>query len=344
MALLDIRNLCVDIKTDQGLVRMIDQFSLKLEDGDFAALVGESGSGKSLIAKIICNEIQDNWIIYADRFRFDEVELLKLKEKQRSTVIEQKISFVSQARLRVLDPTRTIGKQMKQRLANHSFKGKWWRYFGWKKRRTIELLHRVGIQDHKDIMSSYPDEITDGQRQKVLIAMAIANQPSLLVADEPTNTLEGMTKEQIFKLLSNMNKNLGTTVLLASNDIQPVKKHCNYLSVIYCGQNVEAGPIENLFSQPHHPYTTAILNAMPDFTQPLASKSRLGTLKGNVPMLENLPLGCRFGSRCPFSQKACIQKPQMIKIKQQEFACHFPLHLRHFTAKNPSTSPLVVSL
>ncbi len=343
MALLDIRNLCVDISTEYGKIKIIDNVSLTLDTGEFCGLIGESGSGKSIIAKIICNEIQDNWNIRADRFRFDDVELLKLSPNKRRRVVGSKIALVSQAALGTLDPTKKIGSQIKQNISSWTFKGKWWQYFGWKRRRTIELLHRVGIQDHKDIMQSYPEEITEGERQKVLIAMAVANRPRLLVADEPANALEGITKMQIFRLLSSMNKNLGTTILLASNEVNYILEYCDNLSILYCGQNVESGPTEALSKMPHHPYTKAILHAMPNFSQPIPSKSHLGTLRGNVPMLNQLPIGCRLGPRCPFSQKKCIYKPPLTKLKQQEYACHFPLNLRDFQVKTKEQpTPLVV--
>ncbi|MDG6897383.1 peptide ABC transporter ATP-binding protein [Actinobacillus delphinicola] len=343
MALLDIRNLCVDVITPTGKVKMIDNVTFSLNEGELCGLVGESGSGKSIIAKIICNEIQDNWIIRADRFRFDDVELLKLPAEERRSIIGRKIALVSQAALSTLDPTRRLGKQIKQNIPNWTFKGRWWQYFGWKRRRTIELLHRVGIQDHRDVMRSYPEEITEGQRQKVLIAMAVANQPRLLVADEPTNALEAITKTQIFRLLDSMNKNLNTTVLLASNDINHLKEYCDHLIILYCGQNVESGTTEALLSTPHHPYTPAIMHAMPDFSQPIPTKSRLGTLRGTVPMIDELPIGCRLGPRCPFSQKQCIAKPALTYIRQQEYACHFPLNMRAMRCKTKEEpAPLVI--
>ncbi len=344
MVLLDIANLCVDVLTDNGKVRIIDRLSLSLDEGDVCGLIGESGSGKSIVAKIICNEIQDNWIIRADRFRFDEVELLKLSPSKRRKVVGQKIALVAQAAMSSLDPTQKIGVQMKQNLKHSSFKGKWWKYFGWKWRRTVELLHRVGFQNHKEIMHSYPDELTEGERQKVLIAMAVANRPRLLVADEPTNALEGITKTQIFRLLLSMNKNLGTTILLASNDVNYIREYCTSLSILYCGQNMESGSTEVLLKTPRHPYTNVIMHSMPDFTQPIPTKSRLGTLKGSVPLLDAMPIGCRLGPRCPFSQKVCINKPSLTKLKQQTFACYFPLNMRENSAKKcQEVTPLVVN-
>ncbi len=345
MVLLDIRNLRIDIKTPNGLIRIVDNVSFTLNEGEICGLVGESGSGKSLIAKVICNAFKDSWIVTADRFRFNDVELLKLTPTQRRQIVGKEISMVFQDPLTCLDPSQKIGKQLIQNIPGWTFKGHWWqRLFGWRKRRAIELLHRVGIKEHKDIMRSYPHELTEGEGQKVMIAIAVANQPRLLIADEPANSVESITRVQIFKLLSSMNQNQGTSILLASNDINSISEWCDAFVVLYCGQNSESGPREAILENPHHPYTQALLHSIPDFTQPLPFKSQLGTLKGSVPLLEEMPLGCRLGPRCPFAQKKCIAKPTALRVKQHEFYCHFPINLREKKIKETEVpQPLTLS-
>ncbi len=345
MILLDIRNLRIDIKTSNGLIRIVDNVSFTLNEGEICGLVGESGSGKSLIAKVICNAFKDSWIVTADRFRFNDVELLKLTPTQRRQIVGKEISMVFQDPLTCLDPSQKIGKQLIQNIPGWTFKGHWWqRLFGWRKRRAIELLHRVGIKEHKDIMRSYPHELTEGEGQKVMIAIAVANQPRLLIADEPANSVESITRVQIFKLLSSMNQNQGTSILLASNDINSISEWCDAFVVLYCGQNSESGPREAILENPHHPYTQALLHSIPDFTQPLPFKSQLGTLKGSVPLLEEMPLGCRLGPRCPFAQKKCITKPTALRVKQHEFYCHFPINLREKKIKEAEVpQPLTLS-
>ena len=304
----------------------------------------EYDSGKSLIAKVISNSIKDNWIVTADRFRFNDVELLKLTPNQRRKIVGKEISMIFQNPLSCLDPSRKIGKQLIQSIPNWTFKGRWWQWFGWKKRRAIELLHRVGIKDHQDIMASYPNELTEGEGQKVMIAVAVANQPRLLIADEPTNSLESITALQIFRLLSSMNQNQGTTILLASNDLKSISEWCDSISVLYCGQNTESGPTDQILEMPHHPYTQALLYSVPDFSRPLGFKSKLGTLEGTVPILEQMPIGCRLGPRCPFAQRECIQKPSRYRIKQHEFSCHHPINLRERQFKDKiATSPLTLN-
>ena len=345
MVLLDIHNLRIDIKTSNGLIRIVDNVSFTLNEGEICGLVGESGSGKSLIAKVICNAFKDSWIVTADRFRFNDVELLKLTPTQRRQIVGKEISMVFQDPLTCLDPSQKIGKQLIQNIPGWTFKGHWWqRLFGWRKRRAIELLHRVGIKEHKDIMRSYPHELTEGEGQKVMIAIAVANQPRLLIADEPANSVESITRVQIFKLLSSMNQNQGTSILLASNDINSISEWCDAFVVLYCGQNSESGPREAILENPHHPYTQALLHSIPDFTQPLPFKSQLGTLKGSVPLLEEMPLGCRLGPRCPFAQKKCITKPTALRVKQHEFYCHFPINLREKKIKEAEVpQPLTLS-
>ncbi|TCP92170.1 cationic peptide transport system ATP-binding protein [Cricetibacter osteomyelitidis] len=344
MALLDIRNLTIKIQTEVGSVKVVDNVSLTLNEAEIRGLVGDTGSGKSLIAKVICNAAKDSWIITADRFRFNDVELLKLSPNKRRKLVGKEISMIFQNPQANLDPSKTIGKQIIQHIPAWTFKGKWWHWFGWKKRRAVELLHRVGIKDHKDIMNSYPYEITEGEAQKVMIAIAVANQPRLLIADEPTHSVEFATQEQIFRLLSSMNQNQGTAVLLASNDIISISEWCDSFTVLYCGQNAESGPVDSILQSPHHPYTQALLHAVPDFSQPLPPKSKLSTLKGTIPLLEQLPIGCRLGPRCPFAQRECVVKPALRRIKQHEFACHYPLNLREHgnLLKEPKESPLTL--
>lgn len=325
MALLDIRHLSIEIDTPNGRIKMVDNINLTLDSGEICGLVGESGSGKSLIAKVICGLVKDEWIITADRFRFNDIELLKLSPYQRRKLVSDQISMIFQDPLSCLDPSERIGKQLIETIR---FKGKWWERFGWKKKKAIELLHKVGIKDHKDIMQSYPTDITEGEAQKVMIAMAVANQPRLLVADEPTNTMESTTQLQIYRLLSSMNKNLGTSIILVSNDMLSIYKWVDSFNVLYCGQTVEIAEKETIMETPYHPYTAVLLHSIPDFSKPLPFKGRLNTLKGSVPMLQDMPIGCRLGPRCPFAQKKCVVKPPLRKFRQHEFACHFPINFR----------------
>ncbi|MFQ1011943.1 oligopeptide/dipeptide ABC transporter ATP-binding protein [Gilliamella apicola] len=326
MALLDIRNLTIEFITPDGLLRAIDRVSLKLSEGEIRGLVGESGSGKSLIAKAILGVTNHNWKISADRFHFNNIDLLKLTPKQRRRVISDNVSMIFQEPQSCLDPSMKIGQQLINAIPRRTFKGHWWQKLFWRKHRAIELLHRVGIKDHKEILKSYPFELTEGECQKVMIAIALANRPKLLIADEPTNSMEATTEAQIFRLLASMNQNIGTTILLISHDLQMVTRWTDRISVLYCGQTVEVADSEDLIKSPYHPYTQALIYAIPDFGKAMPHKSPLNTLPGVIPSLEHLPIGCRLGPRCPYAQKKCIQAPELIPIKDHSVACHFPLN------------------
>ncbi|OCG13758.1 peptide ABC transporter ATP-binding protein [Gilliamella sp. wkB292] len=327
MALLDIRNLTIEFITPDGRLRAIDRVNLKLSEGEIRGLVGESGSGKSLIAKAILGVTNHNWKISADRFYFNDIDLLKLTTKQRRKVISAHISMIFQEPQSCLDPSMKIGQQLIDAIPRRTFKGHWWQRLFWRKNRAVELLHRVGIKHHKEILKSYPFELTEGECQKVMIAIALANQPKLLIADEPTNAMEATTEAQIFRLLASMNQNIGTTILLISHDLQMVTRWTDRINVLYCGQTVEIADSEDLIKSPYHPYTQALIYAIPDFGKAMPHKSPLNTLPGVIPSLEHLPIGCRLGPRCPYAQKKCIQAPDLISIKDHSVACHFPLNM-----------------
>lgn len=244
--------------------------------------MGESGSGKSLIAKAICGVTKDNWRVTADRMRFDDIDLLRLSNRERRKLIGHNVSMIFQEPQSCLDPSERIGQQLIQSIPGWTYKGRWWQRLGWRKRRAIELLHRVGIKDHKDAMRSFPYQLTEGECQKVMIAIALANQPRLLIADEPTNAMEPTTQAQIIRLLTRLNQNNNTTILLISHDLQMLSKWADKINVMYCGQTVESGPSEELITLPHHPYTQALIRAIPDFGSAMPHKSRLNTLPGAI--------------------------------------------------------------
>lgn len=327
MPILDIRNLTIELITREGPIKAVERANLTLTAGEIRGLVGESGSGKSLIAKAICGITNDNWHVTADRFRLDDIDLLKLSPKKRRELVGKTVSMIFQEPQSSLDPSEKIGTQLMGAIPSHTYKGKWWQRFNWRKRRAIELLHRVGIKEHSMIMHCYPYELTEGECQKVMIAIALANQPKLLIADEPTNAMEPTTQAQIFRLLSRMNLNNNTTILLISHDLQTVTKWANKISVMYCGQMIEMATTEDIQATPYHPYTQALIRSMPDFGSALPHKSKLNTLPGATPSLEHLPIGCRLGPRCPYAQKKCVETPQTQVHKGHFYACHFPLNM-----------------
>ncbi|GEM76990.1 peptide ABC transporter ATP-binding protein [Vibrio sagamiensis] len=326
MPLLDIRNLTIEIETPQGLVKAVDRMSLTLNEGEIRGLVGESGSGKSLVAKAILGVCKDNWKVTADRLRFGNIDLLQLTTQERRRVISRDIALIFQEPSTCLDPSDLVGKQLIESIPSRSFEGKWWQRFKWRKKQATALLHKAGIKDHKRIMNSYPYELTDGECQKVMIAMAIATKPKLLIADEPTNDLDAITQSQILRLLSRMNQVNNTTILLIGHDLTTITQWANRITVMYCGQSVESADTQKLINEPKHPYTEALLKAMPDFSQWIPHKQKLQSLAGSIPPLKNLPIGCRLGPRCPHAQRQCVEIPPTRQIKNHKFSCHFPLN------------------
>jgi cationic peptide transport system ATP-binding protein len=328
MPLLDIRNLTIEITTSQGRVKVVDKVNLTINEGEVRGLVGESGSGKSLIAKAIAGITKDSWYVSADRLKICDTDLLEMTARERRKFIAKNIAMIFQEPVTSLDPSITIGEQMKEIIPARIYEGKWWqRFFFWKKRYAEALLHRVGVKDHETVMNAYPQELSAGICQKVMIAMAIAAKPKLLIADEPISAIETMAQAQILRLLDKMHLVNSTTILLISNDINAIANLADTVSVMYCGQMVETGPRELILNNPHHPYTDALLNAIPDFSQNLPHKSPLTSLPGSIPPLQHLPIGCRLGPRCPYAQKMCVKVPPVTQIKGHQFYCHFPLNM-----------------
>ncbi|MGY5453130.1 peptide ABC transporter ATP-binding protein [Agarivorans sp. MS3-6] len=327
MALLDIRNLTIEIDTPAGVVKAVDKVSLTMAEGEIKALVGESGSGKSLIAKALLGVTKPNWTVKADRMRLGDVDLLALTARQRRKVLGNDIAMIFQEPSSCLDPSEEVGKQIEEAIPCHNIKGGFWRRFQWRKKQAQALLHKVGVKDHHKVMRSYPYELSDGLCQKVMIAMAIAGQPKLLVADEPTTAMEVTTASQILRLLHKLNKLNNTAILLISHDLNTLSDLADTISVIYCGQMVEVGRSEQVVGNTHHHYTAALLNSVPKFNQPFPRKSILPGLPGSIPALQHLPIGCRLGPRCPKAQRECVIQPKLRKIKGHQFACHYPLNL-----------------
>ena len=327
MPLLDIRNLTIEIDTSQGRVKVVDKISLTINEGEVRGLVGESGSGKSLVAKALVGITKDNWHVSADRLRICDVNILELTPRQRRKFLSNNIAMIFQEPVSCLDPSLPVGDQLMEVIPSRVFEGKWWQWPFWREKHAKALLHRVGVKDHDKVMNAYPLELSDGICQKVMIAMAIAVKPKLLIADEPISAMEATTQAQILRLLDKMNVVNHTTILLISNDLNAIANLADTISVMYCGQMVETGPRELVLKNPHHPYTNALLNALPDFSQNLPHKSELITLPGSIPPLQHLPIGCRLGPRCPYAQKMCVRMPGVTQSKGHQFYCHFPLNL-----------------
>lgn len=326
MILLDIKNLTIELKTHTGVIRAVEKVNLSIKEGEVMGLVGESGSGKSLIAKAIMGVLNERWNITADRFHWKGQDIMRLSPDKRREIICKDVAMIYQEPSRYLDPTAKVGQQLLESIPTDEIKGSWWTKQKEKKQRARALLHKVGIKNHKEIADCYPSDLTEGQCQKVMIAMAIARRPTLLIADEPTTALEMITKRQVLRVLKGLNQLKHMSILLVSHDIGTFSSWTHSLSVLYSGQLVETGNVKKVLTTPYHPYTEALLKSVPDLTQSINHKERLYSLKGSIPTLKHLPIGCRLGPRCPYARAECVKTPTTVSRHGHAFSCHFPLN------------------
>ncbi|WP_394132620.1 oligopeptide/dipeptide ABC transporter ATP-binding protein [Shewanella maritima] len=325
MPLLDIRNLTLELDTEEGVVKVLEKVSLTINSGEIHGLVGESGSGRTLLAKAILGVLGSQWRIIADRMMWDGKNLLEMTSKQRRNLMGSDIAMIFQDPVGSLDPVRTIGSQITEALTPNKTVP------FWRRAKDTELnaqkwLHKVGIKNPKRLMKRYPWELTDGECQKVMIAMAVSNHPKLLIADEPTNSMEVSTQAQIFRLLTQLNQLQNVSILLVSHELETLVSWCDNLTVLYSGQIMESGNTTTIIEQPYHPYTYALLKNLPEHTGKMRHKALLPTLQGSSASLHHLPAGCRLGPRCPEAQRKCVQQPKLRHVKDRYYACHFPLN------------------
>lgn len=335
MILLDIRNLNIDIETPNGVFRAVEDFNFSLHQGEIHALIGESGSGRSLIAKAILGIAQENVLVRADRIFFYNAQyntpqhsyfdLMDLSLHERQHIMCHDIAMIFQNPMSCLDPSLTIGQQLLELIPNISLKRSTRKKNIDGELSAINILHRAGIRNHQQILESYPFELSEGICKKIMIAMSIAMKPRLLIADEPTSTMDTSTQAQVLRMLDKMNQMHGMSILLISNELSAIARFAHSFSFIYSGQLVETGTREEIFNNPQHPYTHALLKAIPGFQELRLPKSDLYTLPGLLPTLEHPPLGCRLGPRCPNAQRRCIQMPPTTYHKTHSYRCHYPM-------------------
>ncbi len=327
MNLLDIKNLTLEIESASGTMKALDKVNLTIDAGEIRALVGESGSGKSLIVRAIVGALPENWKITADRLTWCGRDLLTMSDKERRKIMRSEIAVVFQNPQQSMDPTATLGEQLIESIPGHLLSGKlWWQRQQERKEMAIKLLHKVGIKNHQRYLNRYPHQIADDICQKFMIACALVSSPSLLIADDPTRGMEITTKTQILKLLTQLNKTRDLSILFVSHDLLAIASMASSMTVLYCGQTVESGPMQKLKKRPLHPYTKALLDSAPSFRRDMPPKSPLAALDGTIPTLQHLPIGCRLGPRCPRAQKECVTVPAVRRVHDHYYSCHFPLY------------------
>lgn len=321
-ALLEVKNLEAYIPTDKGTIRPVNNVSFEINEGEIVALVGESGSGKSVSALSIMG-LNDPAIKYTEdsAIYFKGENILRLKEKDFRKIRGKDIAMVFQDPMFSLNPVHPIGKQIAEPIMiHHNLKYKE------VEDRVIELLKKVGIPDPENRINDYPHQLSGGMRQRVMIAIALACNPSLIIADEPTTALDVTIQAQILNLLKELQQESGISILIITHDLGVVAEIADRVLVMYCGEIVEEATVDNLFKQPRHPYTEGLLNCIPSIEG--ESEEMLEAIPGAVPNPLELPKGCNFSTRCPYATEECkTVKPKLTKtsVEGSQVACLYPL-------------------
>ncbi len=315
MPLLDIENLTVEFKTHSGSFRAVDHVSLHVNEGETLAIVGESGSGKSVSMLAVMGLLPWTATITADRINFDGRDLLNITAEDRRKITGKDMAMIFQEPMTSLNPCFTVGFQLMEAMATHLDLDKPLR-----RKRAIELLEEVGIPAPETRLASYPHQLSGGMSQRVMIAMALACNPKLLIADEPTTALDVTIQAQILDLLVRLQKDKGMGLVLITHSMGVVAETAQRVSVQYAGQKVEEQPVAGLFAQPRHPYTAALLAALPE----RATGRRLPSIPGVVPGQFDRPKGCLFSPRCSFSTELCVATPPLMN---KGALCHYTLEL-----------------
>ena len=318
-ALLELEDLVVEFAGETGLVRAVDELSLRIEPGEIVGLVGESGCGKSVTALALLGLVPSPpGRVSAGRISFAGTELQGLSAKQMRGVRGSGIAMIFQEPMTALDPVFTIASQMTAVLRRQSGLSR-----DAARKAAAEWLDRVGIPDPEQRLDDYPHQLSGGMRQRVMIAMALACQPRLLIADEPTTALDVTTQAQVLDLMKDLVRDTGTALILITHDLGVVAETCRRACVMYCGKLVEDAPIEAAFAAPRHPYTAGLLASVPRLRD--EKLGRLPTIPGVVPDATRLPSGCRFRDRCHNAQPQCAEaSPELRTIGQSHAACYFP--------------------
>lgn len=315
--LLALENLQVDFKTLMGNVRAVDGVSLHVDPGETLAIVGESGSGKSVSSLAILGLLGDAGSIVGGSITFEGKDLANLPENDIRRIRGNRIAMIFQEPMSSLNPALTIGKQVAEPIVLH-------RKLSWQKalEKAGELLTAVAIPDAVSRLNDYPHQLSGGMRQRVMIAMALACEPALIIADEPTTALDVTVQAQILALLKDLTKDSDTSLILITHDLGVVARYAERVAVMYGGRIVETAPAKELYSNPSHPYTRGLMDSIPKLDGD--SNLRLVPIPGQPPDLSNMPPGCAFAPRCTLAMDQCRNsRPTLEDVgKQHQRACY----------------------
>ncbi|HEY5831596.1 MAG: ABC transporter ATP-binding protein [Hyphomicrobiaceae bacterium] len=320
MALLEIENLQTHFRTPDGINRAVDGLSLAIEAGQTLAIVGESGCGKSVTAMSVLRLIPEPPGKIAGRIAFNGRDLLKLSDAEMRDIRGNEISMIFQEPMSSLNPVLTIGRQIREPLRLHQRLDR-----AAAEKRAVEMLALVGIPEPQRRVNEYSHQMSGGMRQRVMIAMALACNPKLLIADEPTTALDVTVQAQILDLMRELKQRVGAAIMLITHDLGVVAEVAEHVVVMYAGRKVEEAPARQLFARPRHPYTQGLLGAVPKLGSSLTGdEQRLAEIPGLVPSLKNRIQGCVFASRCPRATDICRQAAPKLQDKAPGHwvACH----------------------
>jgi peptide/nickel transport system ATP-binding protein len=321
MRLLEVENLQTHFRTPDGVNRAVDGVSFEVAEGETLAVVGESGCGKSVTANSILRLIPEPPGRLAGAIRFQGIDLLQLDEPAMRKIRGNDISMIFQEPMTSLNPVLTIGRQLGETLRLHEGLSK-----DAAEDRAVEMLNLVGIAEAKRRVREYPHQLSGGMRQRVMIAMALACNPKLLIADEPTTALDVTIQAQILDLMRDLKRRVGAAIILITHDLGVVAEVAERVMVMYAGRKVEEAPVGQLFRSPRHPYTQGLLGAVPKLGSSVSgAATRLAEIPGLVPSLKNRIVGCVFASRCPLATDLCRQvaPPLELKAPAHIAACHY---------------------
>ena len=312
--LLQVSDLKTHFFTDDGTVKAVNGVSFDLEEGELLGLVGESGCGKTATALSILRLITDPpGRIVGGEILFEGKDLLKLREREMRRVRGNRIAMIFQEPMTSLNPVLTIGRQLTEPLELHMGMD-----HPFARRRSAELLEMVGIPDPAGRLQDYPHQLSGGMRQRVMIAMALACNPKLLLADEPTTALDVTVQAQILELITGLAREMGTAVILITHNLGIVARYAQRVNVMYAGKLVETGPARTIYENPRHPYTLALLHSVPRLDRP--RQDRLASIEGLPPDLIHMPQGCPFRPRCPFAVDRCQENPPLLPVGERHWA------------------------
>ena len=318
MPLLEIKNLHVRFQTEGGAVQAVDDVSYSLDAGKTLGVVGESGSGKSVSAMSILGLLDKNGKITNGEILFNEKDLTKLSARQLRQIRGNEISVIFQEPMTSLNPVFTIGRQLSEPFLIHT-DASW----AEARRQSLDLLCAVQIPAPETVLKRYPHELSGGMRQRVMIAMALACKPQILIADEPTTALDVTIQAQILKLMRDLQQERETAILFITHDLGIVNEMADDVAVMYCGQVVESTSKTTIFTDcpQSHPYTEGLMESIPD-----ARRRRLVPIPGNVPHPFALPRGCRFAPRCQYATQKCVDEaPALFEVApNQKIRCFYP--------------------